>query len=137
VFSAVIEKLRGLESTVICTENGFNAAAVCLLDKLASSGAKIYYSGDMDYHGLALADKLYLHYDKHFVPWRYGKDDYERIVSENEFFLPDHKKDQGLHNDDLAALLSLMRKTGKTATQMELAEDLVNDIIVSNRPHFL
>jgi uncharacterized protein (TIGR02679 family) len=128
VFSAVTEKLHGSPCSVICIENGLNAAALCLLDLLAASEAVIYYSGDMDYPGLALADKIYLRHPKQFRPWRYGKGDYENILSKNEFFLPDHKRDQGLHNDDLAALLSLLRKRGKTAPQMALAEDLVKDL---------
>jgi uncharacterized protein (TIGR02679 family) len=128
VFSAVNEQIRGQNCSVICIEGGVNAAAACLLDLLNASGTRIYYSGDMDYTGLALADRMYLSYPKNFVPWRYGKEDYEKILSESEIYLPDHKKDQGLHNEYLASLLSLMRKKGKTVPQMALMGELVKDL---------
>jgi uncharacterized protein (TIGR02679 family) len=129
VYSAVNERIRGKICSMMCIGNGLNAAAVCLLDLLSASGTKIYFSGNMDYSGLALADKVYLRHPKLFIPWRYDKTDYEKILSNNEFFLPDHKRDQGLHNDDLASLLSTMRKRGKTAPQMALVEDLANDLM--------
>jgi uncharacterized protein (TIGR02679 family) len=131
VFSAVNEQTRDSNRTVICASNGLNAALVFLLDMLTAGGAELHYSGSMDYRGLSLADKIYLKYPKAFKPWRYDKSDYERIVSENDFYLPDSKKDMGLHNEDLASLLSYMRKKGKTAPQAALIKDLVEDIMAS------
>jgi uncharacterized protein (TIGR02679 family) len=129
VFSAVNEQLENNNPcTVICLENGLNAAAERLIDLLAQSGAEILFSGDMDYKSLFLADKIYLRHPKHFTPWRYNKNDYERVMSDNDFYLPEHKREQGLHNDDLASLLSQMRKKGKTAQQLSLVHDLVQDI---------
>jgi uncharacterized protein (TIGR02679 family) len=129
VFSAVNELIEpNNPCTFICIENGLNEAAVRLLNLLSASGAVFYYSGDMDYAGLALADKLYVAYPKQFKPWQYDKDVYERIASENDFHLPEHKKEQGLYNEDLASLLSQMRKKGKTAKQTTLIPDLARDI---------
>jgi hypothetical protein len=123
-----VSNISGCPGSVICIENTVNAASSLLLELVAASGADIYYSGDMDYSGLALGDRLYLAHPKQFKPWRYDKADYERVVTDNDFYLPEHKKDQGLHNEELAALLSLMRKKGRTASQMALLKDLVNDI---------
>jgi uncharacterized protein (TIGR02679 family) len=129
VFSSVNEQTRNANCTLICANNGINAALTFLLDMLTANGATLYYSGSMDYRGLSLADRVYLKYPKAFTPWRYAKSDYERIVSDNDFYLPDNKKDMGLHNEDLAALLSYMRKKGKTAPQAALIKDLVADIL--------
>jgi uncharacterized protein (TIGR02679 family) len=129
VFSAVSEQTREANRTIICANNGLNAALVFLLDMLTAGGAQLFYSGGMDYRGLSLADRVYLKYPKAFKPWRYAKTDYERIVSENDFYLPDNKKDMGLHNEDLASLLSYMRKKGKTAPQAALIKDLAEDIL--------
>ena len=129
VFSAVNELIEPSNPcALICIENGLGEAAERLLNLLAASGAAFYYSGDMDYAGLALADKLYVAYPKQFIPWRYDKDVYERIASENDFNLPEHKKEQGLYNEDLASLLSQMRKIGKTAKQTVLIQELAADI---------
>lgn len=128
VFSAVSERLTDTKCTLICAENGINPALTLLLDLLCRSGTALYYSGDMDYMGLCRADRFYLAYTKYFIPWRYGKTDYEKIMSDNDFFLPENKKETGLHNEDLASLLSLMRKRGKTAPQSALIPDLAQDI---------
>lgn len=128
VFAAVNERVRDCDGTLICGGGGINAALLYLLDMLSASGTTLYYSGDMDYAGLCLADRLYLRYPKRFEAWRFNKSDYERVMSENDFFIPDYKKETGLHNEDLAALLSLMRKKGKTAAQSALVDDLARDI---------
>lgn len=128
VFSAVNEQTHANPCTLICAGGGLNPALTRLLDLLSASGTALYYSGDVDYAGLCLADRIYLRYPKLFVPWRYAKSDYERILSESDFFSPDYKKDSGLHNEDLAALLSLMRKRGKTAPQSALIPDLIADL---------
>ena len=128
VFSAVSERARDIKCSLLCASGEFNPAFGRLLDLLSASGAKLYYSGDMDFNGLCLADRIYLAYPKHFVPWRYCKADYERFNAEYDPFLPEHKKDLGLHNEDLAALLSAIRKQGRVVSQSALIPDLVNDI---------
>lgn len=129
VFSAVNEQVRHHKCTLVCVSGGFNPAVMLLLDLLCASGVTLYYSGDMDYPGLCLADRFYLRYPKKFVAWRYGKSDYDRVMSEYDFYMPENKKNTGLHNEDLAALLSMMRKRGKTAPQAALTDDLVRDIL--------
>jgi uncharacterized protein (TIGR02679 family) len=129
VFSAVSELLPPTcPCTMLCMDNGFNAAASRLLDMLTASGAKIRYSGDMDYKGLTLADKIYLRYPKQFDPWRLDKDEYERVMSDSEFHLTEQKKEQGLHHEGLASLLSYMHKKGKAAWQISLVKELAQDI---------
>ena len=129
VFTAVSERTRNVKCTLICAAGGVNCAFTALLDKLNASGAALYYAGGMDYAGLCRADRVYLTYPQRFIPWRYGRDDYEKNLTENDFFPPDSKKDAGLHNETLASLLSLMRKRGKAAAQAGLVPDMAEDIL--------
>jgi len=128
VYSAVCERLRDVNCTVICPVGHDSPALLFLLKKLVTGGASIYYAGNMDYKGLAIADKLYLEFGKSFVPWRYNHSDYDYILGEEASLLPDEKRGLALHNETLASLLSLIRKVGKTAPAMKLAPKLAEDI---------
>jgi len=128
VFSALCERLRGHNYTLICAVDGLSPALEQLLNLCTQSGALIYYAGNIDYKGLALADRIYLRYGKLFVPWRYGHTDYELLFTGNDYLLPDDRKDLAMHNETLASLLSLLRKKGKTASSLPLVPILAEDI---------
>ncbi|MCL2361207.1 MAG: TIGR02679 domain-containing protein [Defluviitaleaceae bacterium] len=129
VFSALCERLSGHNCTLVCAAEGLNPALERLLSLCVGSGAMLYYSGNMDYKGLTLADKVYLRFGKSFVPWRYGRADYELLFTGNDYLLPDDRKDLAMHNEELASLLSLLRKRGKTASSLPLVSVLAEDII--------
>ena len=120
-------KLKDKSYTLVCPINGHDAAFMRLLE-LVQPSAKIYYAGDINYNSLALADKLYLKLTKNFIPWRYGKTDYEKILETNSYMLHDKKKDLSLHNETLASLLSQLRKRGRTASSMPLVPLFAEDI---------
>jgi uncharacterized protein (TIGR02679 family) len=128
VFSALCERVRECGCTVVCNAGGLSPAAALLLDMLHGGGAAVYYSGNMDYPGLCLADRIYLRYPKRFVPWRLTKSDYDNAEPGADFYEANRQKEEGLHNEDLAALLSYMRKKGKTAEQSALVNALAEDI---------
>ena len=128
VYAAVYERLRGEKYTMLCPMGGGTPAFLHLLKLLRESGAVFYYAGNLDYKGLLAADKLYLEFGKSFIPWRYERENYELIIKENEVLLPDEKKGLSMHSETLGDLLSLMRKTGKTASSMPLVPMFIEDI---------
>jgi len=128
VYSALCERLRGFNCTLLCAMDGLDAALERLLELFIKSGAVLYYAGNMDYKGLAIADKIYLRFGKAFIPWRYGRADHELLFTGNDYLLPDDRKDLAMHNDELASLLSLLRKKGKTASSLPLVGLLAEDI---------
>jgi len=127
VFASVAERLRGINCTIVSPMGSHSPAFLLLLEQLCKQGDTIYYAGNMDYKGLAQADKLFLKFGKQFVPWRYSKEDYELAISDG--LLPDEKKNLSMHHDDLALVLSQMRKRGKAANAMPLVPLLVQDVI--------
>jgi uncharacterized protein (TIGR02679 family) len=128
VFALLCERLRGTGCTLVCAANGMNAALDALLTLCCDGGAVLHYSGNMDLKGLGLGDNLYLRFGGQFIPWRYGKGDYELAQAESETTLTDDKRDLSLHNEAFASLLSLIRKKGKTATHLPLVELLAGDV---------
>jgi len=129
VYNAVCRQLSGTKCTVVCQMGGGTPAFLFLLKKLVKNEkTKIYYAGNLDYKGLVFADKLYNLLGKNFVPWRYNHRDYKALLEGETSLLPDEKKGLSMHNEELASLLSLMRRTGKTASTMPLLEKYVKDI---------
>ena len=128
VFSALCERLRGFNCTLVCAADGLNPAFERLLELLVKSGAALYYAGNMDYKGLTLADKVFLRFGKAFIPWRYGRADYEQLFTGSDYLLPDDRKDLAMHNEELASLLSLLRKKGKSASSLPLVGLFEEDI---------
>ena len=128
IFAAVSERLRDVNCTLVCSVGGGTPAFLYLLKMFRKGGAKMYYAGNLDYRGLSLADKLYLEFGKNFIPWHYSRTDYELVLAEGDSLLPDEKKGLAMHNEDLASLLSTMRKVGKTSSSMPLVELFVEDI---------
>jgi len=128
VFSAMCERLGGTKCTLVCASEGLNPALERLLELCIQSGAVLYYAGNMDYKGLTLADKVFLRFGKAFIPWRYGRADYDLLFGGNDYLLPDDRKDLAMHNEELASLLSLLRKRGKSASSLPLVGVLAEDI---------
>ena len=128
VFTSVCERLRDVNCTLMCPMGSHNPAFLLLIAQFFEQGDTLYYSGNMDYKGLAQADKLFLKFGKQFVPWRYSKEDYELAVAAASGLLPDEKKNLSMHHDDLALVLSQMRKKGRVANSMPLVPLLVEDV---------
>ena len=128
VFSALCERLRGFNCTLVCASEGLNPALERILELFTQSGAVLIYAGNMDYKGLTMADKVFLRFGKAFIPWRYGRADYEQLFTGNDYLLPDDRKDLAMHNEDLASLLSLLRKKGKSAPSLPLVGLFAEDI---------
>ncbi|NMA69410.1 MAG: DUF2399 domain-containing protein, partial [Desulfitobacterium sp.] len=61
---------------LICTHGQFKLASLLLLDKLAASGIKIFYSGDFDPEGILMLDRLKQRYSELLIPWHYSLKDY-------------------------------------------------------------
>jgi hypothetical protein len=124
IFNAICETQT--ECTLICPTSGISAAFVHLLNTLAKTGCKIYYAGNFTFRDLETADDFCK--NPAIIPWRYTRADYERILQAEARTLPAEKKHLSLHNEELASLLSLMRKSGKTGSSMPLLPLYMDDI---------
>jgi uncharacterized protein (TIGR02679 family) len=127
-FSVLRERIRGEHCTLISTMGNSSPAFTRLLELLHAAGNIMYYAGNMDYKGLSLADSLCLKFGKQFIPWRYSKEDYELSLTRNSGLLSSEKSDLPMYNEDLALVLSQMRKTGRTGGSIALVPLLARDI---------
>ncbi len=74
--AGVFSTLLDTRAPLVSTNGQMNLATMKLLDLLASSGAKLYYSGDFDPEGLAMAERLLERYGQAVTLWRFSLDDY-------------------------------------------------------------
>jgi len=130
VYSDVCRRLHGVNCTLISPVGAQDTALLHLLKLFDIQKTAFYYAANMSYKGLAAADKIYLELGKSFKPWRMGRDDYELITQGDDTGLLTERKPLSLHNDELAGLLSFMRKSGKTSSSIPLAPFMAEDIRV-------
>ena len=74
--AGVFSTLLDTRAPLVSTNGQMNLATMKLLDLLAASGAKLYYSGDFDPEGLAMAERLLERYGQSVTLWRFSLDDY-------------------------------------------------------------
>jgi len=126
IFNAVCERVGDFKCTIV--QNNHSAAFMYLLKRFSAENISMRYVGNMTIKSLELTDNLYREFGKNFIPWRYEREDYEFTLSRETSFLPGEKKYLSLHNETLASLLSVMRKTGRTASSMPLLPKYIEDI---------
>lgn len=81
VYSQLCDKSKLFHSPLICTSGQPQVAVLRLLDLLASSGTQLFYSGDFDPEGLAIAARLMARFPALLHPWHMGTEDYVRARS--------------------------------------------------------
>ncbi|MDI6872214.1 MAG: DUF2399 domain-containing protein [Bacillota bacterium] len=111
--------------TLICTGGFLSDAAVCLLDLLAAEGTELWYGGDFDRNGLAIASWLAGRYAEQFRPWRMGPEDYQAAVANGGRTLPEKDGAYLLHIEGpLAGAAQAVARGGQAAFQEQLVAQL-------------
>lgn len=85
VFAAICK-----EKSCMCMNGQPRLASILVLDLLAKSNVKIYYSGDLDPEGLLIAQKLRQYYRGNFVYWHMKLEDYRKGISQE--YISDKRK---------------------------------------------
>jgi len=75
IFSALLDAVPN--APLICTHGQFKLAGLQLMDLLAASGYTLYYSGDFDPEGLAMAVRFKQRYREQARIWRMSSSDYK------------------------------------------------------------
>lgn len=80
IFQKLAEETEG-KVPVVCANGQLRLAVLVLLDFLTESGGRIWYSGDFDPEGLAIAQKLKDRYGQQLHFWHYEWEDYMQAKS--------------------------------------------------------
>ncbi|GAA0446856.1 TIGR02679 domain-containing protein [Lentibacillus halophilus] len=117
------------DAPIVCTNGQFTLAALVLLDKLAESGATMYYAGDLDPEGLGMAQRLVDRYPEGRVMlWHMDTESY--IASNPVKKLPDERLDKlaRINHPELVDVAAAMRLKGKAGYQEALVDRMVEDM---------
>ncbi|CAM3264061.1 TIGR02679 family protein [Sporolactobacillus spathodeae] len=113
VYSALLDARPDLP--LVCTNGQLRLAVWMLLDKLAASGALLYYSGDFDPEGVQMADQILKRYPDQVRLWAMSAADY--IESNPRLPMNGHRmnklktiESQALH--DLVIQMAAKKKAG-------------------------
>ena len=82
VLAQLCDQAFQFHSPLICTSGQPSVAALRLLDLLAAGGTKLFYSGDFDGKGLAIAAQLCARYPVLLRPWHMETEDYDLCRSD-------------------------------------------------------
>ena len=121
---------RNLRPILLCTGGFLSAAAVLLLDGLHEAGCTIYYGGDFDCNGLAIARGLYDRYNR-LVFWRMSHSDYNLAICDSldKRFTKDDIDWLNKVSGELETTARAMINFGKPAYQERLVNWLMKDVL--------
>jgi len=126
--AGVFSTLLDTRAPLVSTNGQMNLATMKLLDLLASSGAKLYYSGDFDPEGLAMAERLLERYGQSVTLWRFSLDDYAAANPVVE--LPPERlaKLASVASEPLRPVKEEMERKKKAGYQEAIIDRLLRDI---------
>ncbi|MGO1059532.1 TIGR02679 family protein [Planococcus sp. FY231025] len=125
VFSSLLDEVPA--APLICTHGQFKLAGLRLLDLLVESGCCIYYAGDFDPEGIAMAARLHERHPKSVRLWWMDAESY--MTAQSPVEMGDRlKKLESIKHADVQELILKMHETGKAGYQEALLKGMVNEL---------
>lgn len=117
VFAAICK-----EKSCMCMNGQPRLASILVLDLLAKSNVKIYYSGDLNPEGLLIAQKLRQYYRGNFVYWHMKLEDYRKGISQE--YISDKRKKilERIKDEELLPVAEAIVEYGTAAYQENILE---------------
>ncbi|MBU4540774.1 MAG: DUF2399 domain-containing protein [Firmicutes bacterium] len=122
--------LENQPAALICSAGNVKVASLLLLDKIAQSGSDIYYSGDFDPEGLAIADKLKKRYGEKLILWHFTPEAYQKIQSKKMISAARLKKLDKIEALELIRLAQAIKKSGYSGYQEMMVAVYLKDILM-------
>ncbi|MBO2945204.1 TIGR02679 family protein [Paenibacillus sp. F411] len=125
VFSALLDAVP--DASLVCTHGQFKLAGLYLLDLLAKAGHTLFYSGDFDPEGLAMAVRFKERYGEQAQLWRMSIDDFH--ASSPVVELGDREsKLHSLLDSELGKVAQAVKETGRAGYQEGIVTLLIEDL---------
>lgn len=122
VFAVLCGKKNGsnTETAYMCMNGQPRLAGLMVLDLLAKSGTKIYYSGDLDPEGILIAQKLSRYYKGEFHYWHMDEKDYEICKSDEKISQRRMKMLERITDERLKPVAKAIEEYGTAGYQEKL-----------------
>lgn len=105
------------EKSCMCMNGQPRLAGLLVLELLAKSGTKVYYSGDLDPEGILIAQKLSQYYRGTFCYWHMTPFDYEQCRSKEIISEKRKKMLQKITDERLLPVVDAVTKYGMAGYQ--------------------
>lgn len=134
VYSALVEKLYDKKKNlppIVCIHGQLKIAVWVMMDKLVAGGCTIYYSGDYDHDGLAMAYRLYQKYPNNVKLWHYGVGEYKASLTDVRLDLKRLAKIAVYNNTPLEDVAQAILENKLAGSQEAIVDLLVQDVLNS------
>lgn len=128
VFSYLLDSLKDLDCTLLCTSGQPRSAAQVLIPQILAGGAVICYSGDLDPDGIRIADRLWQRFGDGIRIWRMSPEDYERSLSGEKIGETGRAKLAHMGHPVLKKTAERMLERQMAGYQENILKELVEDI---------
>ncbi|QQK76887.1 TIGR02679 family protein [Salicibibacter cibarius] len=126
VYSSLLDAVP--DAPLICTRGQFKLAALKLMDMLVDAGVTLFYAGDIDPEGVAMADRLLARYPRHAQLWRMDIASYHKSLSDNHMEEERMAKLLNVTNEALLPVIRDMQEKRKAGYQEGLLSLLAEDL---------
>lgn len=134
VFSSLLDLVP--DASLVCTHGQFKLAGLRLIDLLVEAGYKLYYSGDFDPEGVAMAVRLLERHPKHIQLWRMDLVDYH--ITKPSVDLGDRfGKLKNINHPQVAGLVGEMSRIKKVGYQEALLEKMAEDLRLIKKDEYV
>lgn len=110
------------ERSCMCMNGQPRLAGLMVLELLAKSGTKVYYSGDLDPEGLLIAQKLCQFYDGEFTYWHMTVEDYNVCMSRETLSERRMKMLENITDEELAPVVQAIESSKMAGYQENMFE---------------
>ncbi|WP_158702764.1 TIGR02679 family protein [Paenibacillus faecalis] len=128
VFSALLDAVP--DAPLICTHGQFKLAGLHLMDLLAKADHTLFYSGDFDPEGLAMAVRFKERYGDQARLWRMTTADYKASTPVVEL----GERESRLHSildSELGEVAHALKETGRAGYQEGILTLLIHDLLIN------
>ena len=127
VFAALSADFKKTGTALICTAGQVRTAALIVLDYLAASGCRFYYSGDLDPEGILIAAKLKQRYPEQLNFWHMAAEDYQKSLSSKAISNP-RLRQLDVLGEEWCQVVLLLKQNRRAGYQEQLLEELEQDL---------
>lgn len=129
VFSYLIHNLKDSDYTLLCTSGQPRSVAWVLIPYILTSGAKIYYNGDIDPDGICIADRLWKKFGDRIHIWSMSPEDYDKSLSKERIGDIGRAKLENIGHPILKKTAECMKEKQLAGYQENMLKELLEDIV--------
>lgn len=128
VFGYLINNIKNLKYTLLCTSGQPRAVSQVLIKYILDAGVNIYYNGDIDPDGVRIADRLWQRFGDNIYIWRMTPGDYKKSISKEKIGELGRTKLENISHPILKETAECIKEYGMAGYQENMLKTLLCDM---------